>query len=108
MVPDASDDSHDQSTDDGRPRRSDGGVDPGFDPDTLYRVVRAAIKDALLDVIGTLLLLGVALVIVAMGGQLLLAAMSEVAMVLGALLVLFGLYLGAATLELIPPLREWL
>ncbi|QGA81751.1 hypothetical protein [Halomicrobium sp. LC1Hm] len=107
MVPDASDGTDEAATGEWR-RRGDGGVDPGFDPDTLYRVVRAAIKDALLDVIGTLLLLGVALVVVTIGGQLLLGAMSEVAVAVGAFLVLFGLYLGAATLGLIPPLREWL
>jgi len=85
------------------------GVDPdlGFDPDALYRVVRAAMKDAILDTIGTLLLTGIAFVFVVIGGQLLFFWQSIQTAAVGAVLLLLGLYLGAATLGLIPPVREW-
>mgnify|MGYP000427527662 CR=1 FL=1 len=86
---------------------SDGGTDPGFDEARLYNVVRAAMKDALLDVIGTLLLVGLSFVLVAMGGQILLQADAVTSGAVGGVLVLVGLYIAAATLELIPPIREW-
>ncbi|WEL27382.1 putative membrane protein (plasmid) [Haloferax volcanii] len=49
--------------------KTDGGdlSDPGFDKAALYTVVRDAVKDALLDVIGTVLLLGIAFVLVIAG-----------------------------------------
>lgn len=114
MVPDSSDDADERSaseperTHGERPTASDGGTDLGFDPDALYRVVRAAVKDALLDVIGTLLLLGVALVLVVTGGQLLVGATSGVMVGVGAVVVLFGLSVAATALDLLPPVAEWL
>jgi hypothetical protein len=113
MVPDSSDGfeerphREDEPITGGRPASSDGGTDLGFDPDALYRVVRAAVKDALLDVIGTLLLLGVAFVLVAVGGQLLLGAHSGAAAGAGAVLLLFGLYVAATALDLVPPVSDW-
>ena len=118
MVPDSdSDDArHSLSPDGGKPsamRRdsselcSDGGTDPGFDEARLYNVVRAAMKDAMLDVIGTLLLVGLSFALVAMGGQVLLQADAVTSGAVGGVLVLVGLYIAAATLELIPPVREW-
>lgn len=52
-----------------RPTETDGSdsFDPGFDEAALYTVVRDAVKDALLDVIGTVLLLGIAFVLVIAG-----------------------------------------
>lgn len=102
MVPDSNDGS------DERPTASDGGADLGFDPDALYRVVHAAVKDALLDVIGTVLLLGVALVLVATGGQLLLWSLSGAAAVAGAVLIVLGCYVAATALDLLPPIGDWL
>lgn len=81
---------------------------PGFDEAALYGVIHAAVKDALLDVIGTLLLVGIAFVIVLVGGQLLLASGTPLSIVAGVGLVVWGLYLGAATLEVVPPVRAWL
>lgn len=45
-----------------RPENSDRGEPPttGFDEAALYTIIRDAVKDALLDVIGTVLLLGIA------------------------------------------------
>jgi len=113
MVPNSSDDDERPASaaewiGDERQTASDGGTDLGFDPDALYRVVRAAVKDALLDVIGTLLLLGVALVLVLTGGQLLVSAISGVMVGVGAVLVLLGLYVAATALDLIPAVGEWL
>lgn len=87
---------------------SDGGTAPGFDEARLYTVVRAAVKDALLDVIGTLLLLGVAFVLVVAGVGGLFRASAPAQAVVGAVVLAIGVYLAAATLELVPPVREWL
>lgn len=87
---------------------SDDGSGQGFDEVALYRVIHAAVKDALLDVIGTLLLVGVAFVIVVIGAQVLLSSTTTLSIVAGAGLVGGGLYLAAATLEIIPPFRAWL
>ncbi|MDX1748647.1 MAG: hypothetical protein R3324_22165 [Halobacteriales archaeon] len=80
---------------------------PEFDEAALYTVVRAAVEDALLDVIGTLLLVGIAFVLVLAGGQAVVASDSIVATLLGVAVAGFGLYLAAATLEIVPPVREW-
>jgi hypothetical protein len=86
---------------------TDGGVPPVFDEADLYTVVRAAVKDALLDVIGTLLLVGIAFVLVLAGGRAVVAADSAAGTGLGLVVAAFGLYLAAATLEVVPPIREW-
>ena len=107
MVPARNDGSPDpggSSTD----RRADGGASPGFDEAALYRVVRAAVKDALLDVLGTLLLVGVAFVLVLAGGQAVVSSGSSGGALLGLAVAGFGLYLAAATLEVVPPVREWI
>ena len=84
--------------------------DTGFDEQALYRVVRSAVEDAILGVLGTLLLLAIAAFFVWVGGAMLLAA-AEAGLTLnlgfGIVFLAFGLYLGAATLDLVPPLREW-
>jgi hypothetical protein len=108
MVP-KSDTSSDGDADGGQPRlEEDGGVAPDIDEAALFRLIRDAVKDALLDVIGTLLLLGVASVLVLIGVQLYLSSMSGLGAALGGVIVVAGLYLAAATLEIIPPLRDWL
>ena len=86
----------------------DGGRSSGIDERELYRVVRLAVEDAILGVLGTLLLLGVAAVITFTGVQLVVNAIATVWVVVGAGLVLFGLYLGAATLGVVPSAREYL
>lgn len=89
-------------------QETDGGTRTGFDEAALYSVVRAAVKDALLDVLGTLLLVGVAFVLVATGGRMAVASDATPGVVLGLVVALGGVYLAAATLEVIPPVREWL
>lgn len=94
---------------------ADGATGAGVDEARLYRVVHAAVKDALLDVIGTLLLVGIAFVLVVAGGQAIVASVpltggasaSLPGIVAGLGVVTAGLYLAAATLEIVPPIREW-
>ena len=85
--------------------------DTGFDEQALYRVVRSAVEDAILGVLGTLLLLAIAAVFVWIGGAMLLAAASSASVLslgFGLVFLTFGLFLAAATLDLIPSLAEWL
>jgi hypothetical protein len=118
MGPHGTDDDDRHWTDDRRPpdsgRRTgtgdaatDGGADPGFDEAALYRVVRRAVEDAILGVLGTLLLLAVAFVIVSAGFSLAVGSLSPVGVAVGAAAVAYGFYLAAATLGVIPPVREW-
>jgi glycerol uptake facilitator-like aquaporin len=86
----------------------DRGSDPGFDPDRLYGVVFNAVRDALLDVVGTLLLVGIALVLAGTGLQVVLRARTVAGTALGVAVGVAGGYLGATTLELVPPARDWL
>lgn len=83
----------------------------GFDEQALYRVVRSAVEDAILGVLGTLLLLGIAAFFLWLGGAMFLSAASgglTANLGFGTVFLTFGLYLGARTLDLVPPLGEWL
>jgi hypothetical protein len=92
-----------------RPKDTDGGepFDPGFDEAALYTVIRDAVKDALLDVIGTVLLLGIAFILVIAGIQAVFSSISLKTVAIGIGVIAVGVYLAAATLEIIPPIREW-
>ena len=85
-------------------------VEVAIDEGALYVVVRRAVEDAVLGVVGTLLLVGVALVLVWVGGAMAVNAggRQPVATVAGLGIALVGLYIAAASLEVIPPIREWL
>jgi hypothetical protein len=108
MVP-GPDTSDDDTPDDAQPTvEGDGGIAPGIDEAALFRLIRDAVKDALLDVIGTLLLLGLASVLVLVGVQLFFSSLSQLGVAIGGVLVIVGLYLAAATLEIVPPIRDWL
>jgi hypothetical protein len=97
--------------------RSDGGTAATPDEQTLpatdldeqavYRAVRYAVEDAILAVLGTLLLLGVALVLVAAGAQVATRG-TPTGLAIGGALVLYGVYIAAVTLEVIPSVREFL
>ena len=83
----------------------------GFDEQALYRVVRSAVEDAILGVLGTLLLLAIAAFFAWLGGAMLVSAAGAgptASLGFGIVFLAFGLYLGAATLDLVPSLREWL
>jgi hypothetical protein len=86
---------------------TDGGVSSGFDDELLYSVVRTAVKDAVLDVIGTLLLVGVGFVLVAAGAQAVIQPSSLPQVMVGVWIAAIGVYLAATALELIPPIRDW-
>jgi len=90
---------------DDRQQPRDGATGQAFDEDALYRVVRTAMKDALLDVIGTILLLGVAVVLVVAGAGGLLSG-SPLGVALGSIAAVAGLAIGAVELEWKPPLGE--
>jgi hypothetical protein len=107
MVPDSNDRSTAPDWGASAPE-ADGGTPPGIEEAALYGVVRAAVEDALLDVLGTLLLVGVAFVLVVVGAQAAAGADATAGTVLGLVVALGGVYLAAATLEVIPPIREWL
>lgn len=107
MVPDSQPGADARSTGRDGPELPDGGTDVGFDEVALYTVVRKAVEDAILDVIGTLLLVGVALVVVWIGAAAIVSGTTP-GLLGGTAAILFGVYLAAATLEVIPPAREWL
>jgi hypothetical protein len=100
MVPDSGEPSNTAAADPTRP-------DPGFDEVAMYRVVRKAVEDAILGAVGTILLVGVAFVLVGTGASIAIQAGGWTGVAIGAAVTLFGLYLAGATLELIPPVREW-
>ena len=81
-----------------------------IDEAALYYVIRRAVEDAILGVIGTLLLVGLGLVLVWIGGAMALSADPETGvlpLVFGGAIALVGLYVAAATLRIVPPIREW-
>jgi len=85
----------------------DGGVDPGFDEAAMYVVVRDAVEDAILGVLGTLMLLGIAFVAVWAGGAAIVRSQTPVSITFGVLAIAFGFYLAASSLGVVPPAREW-
>lgn len=95
------------SADPGTTSRTDDGASPGFDEAALYGVVRSAVEDAILGVIGTLLLTGVAFVLVGFGISLVAGASEMAGVTFGGVAIVVGLYVAAATLRVIPPIREW-
>lgn len=84
-------------------------VEVTIDEGALYVAVRRAVEDAVLGVIGTLLLVGVALVLVWIGGAMAINAGGNqpVAAVAGLAIALIGIYLAASSLEVVPPILEW-
>ena len=85
---------------------TDGGTADEVDREELYAVVRAAVKDALLDVAGTVALLGLALLFVATGARGLLEAAGTTGAVVGLALVALGFVIAAVGLGLVPSIRE--
>lgn len=112
MVPDANPNTNTDTNEEGgsggeRADRTDGGTDPGFDEVALYAVVRKATEDAILGAVGTLLLVGIAFVVVWVGITVLVSTPNLPGIGFGVLAILLGVYLAAATLGVIPPVREW-
>lgn len=86
---------------------TDGGSETGFDEGALYVVIRKAIEDAILGVIGTLLLVDLAFVLLWLGIVITGWLESRPGTAFGAIVSLLGLYIGAAALEIIPPIADW-
>lgn len=82
-------------------------IDRGLSEEELYVVIREAVEDAMLGVIGTLLLVGIAFVLVYTGGALLVGGGTPESLVLGFVGVAVGFYVAASALKVIPPIREW-
>lgn len=76
-----------------------------IDDRRLYRIIRNAVEDAIRGVLGTLLLLGTAAFFLLLGGNMLLVG-SPPGIAFGGVFLSFGLYIGAATFELIPTVGE--
>ena len=90
---------------------TDGGYDMGVDEEVLYQTVRSAVEDAILNVLGTLFLLGFSLLFVLYGAIAAANAFSgggliQVPIAVGS--IGFGFYLAAATLEFVPSIHEFL
>ncbi|WP_248898201.1 hypothetical protein [Haloplanus halobius] len=66
-----------------------------------------ATEDTLIDMIGTILLVAVSVILIVAGGQAIIWSLSPLGMAAGVAVTVFGVYLVAATLELVPPVREW-
>lgn len=106
MVPD-SERARDDSAETRDATETDGGAEPGFDDAALYAVVRTAVKDAFLDVIGTVLLVGIGLVLVVAGGGAIVRASGLTGVAIGVWFVALGVYIAATALELVPSVRDW-
>ncbi|WP_336336800.1 hypothetical protein [Haloarcula brevis] len=98
----ADDDPSDTSTD---PPATDGSA-TALSEEELYAVVRVAAEDAVLGALGTLMLVGIGVVLASWGTALLLSA-KPLSAAIGVVLVLFGAYLALSSLRIIPPVREW-
>ncbi|WP_255148697.1 hypothetical protein [Halorarius halobius] len=106
MVPESersADDTHPET----RGAEPDGGTARAFDDAALYSVVRTAVKDALLDVIGTVLLVGIGAVLTIAGGAAVVQASDITGVAVGVWLVALGVYIAATALELVPSVRNW-
>jgi hypothetical protein len=93
-----------------RSPETDGG--PGFDQEALYRAVQAAVEDAILGAIGTILLVGVGTVIGFAGLSFLLRTVGEgglsvLPLAAGVWLLAIGVYIVASTLGVVQPVRDW-
>lgn len=82
-----------------RQQGSDGRSVADMDEDELHTVVRDAVEDAVLGVIGTLLLVGIGFVLAATGGATLFESSGVGSATVGAILLVSGLSLAAAALK---------
>lgn len=87
---------------------SGGHVNVGMDADEFYTVLRKAIEDAMLNVLGTLVLVGIGFVFVWVGAQMFFAGPDPTGAIAGAVIILIGFYLAAVSLGVIRPVQTWL
>ncbi|SDQ66987.1 hypothetical protein [Natronobacterium texcoconense] len=81
---------------------TDGGTASPMSQDEQYAVVYAAVTDALYDVLGTIALLGFALLFVYLGARGLVEGFAEA----GVLFLVFGLVVAAWALDIVPTVRD--
>lgn len=86
---------------------SDGGVPAGIDEDELYEIVHDAVEDAILGVVGTLLLLGIGFVFLTAGVSAALGATSTAAFGIGLTVFVVGFVIFVTTLRGVLPMSEW-
>ena len=96
----------DDSVDTSDGPQATGGSVAQLSEEELYAVVRVATEDAVLGALGTLMLVGIGIVLASWGATLLLSA-TPLPAAIGVVLVLFGAYLALSSLRMIPPVREW-
>ena len=96
------------------PAETDGGTTASsqatIDEGALYVVIRKAVEDAILDVIGTLLLVGLALVLIWFGIMVTASAFTSnrLAAAGGVFVILFGFYMALSALDMVPSIEEFL
>ncbi|NLV13600.1 hypothetical protein [Haloarcula argentinensis] len=86
---------------------TDGSV-AALSEEELYAIVRIAAEDAVLGALGTLMLVGIGIVLIATGASALLANVTPATVLVSVVLIGFGVYLTTSSLGVIPPAREWL
>ncbi|WP_436929446.1 hypothetical protein [Halosimplex halobium] len=86
---------------------SDGGSAADIDEERLYEIVHDAVEDAILGVVGTLLLLGVGVVLLSSGVTAVLGATSPAMSGLGVVVFLFGLGAVFEGLRGVLPVGRW-
>ncbi|MFC7140412.1 hypothetical protein ACFQMA_11300 [Halosimplex aquaticum] len=89
------------------PRVSDGGVSPGIDEDELYEIVHDAVEDAILGAVGTLLLVGIGVLLFASGAAAVGQAEGTAAVAVGLGVALLGGGLVVTTLTDVLPVDRW-
>lgn len=82
----------------------------GIDRGELYVIIRQAVRDALLGVIGTLLLVGLGLVLLWFGIMLAVSAVNSslIGALGGVVVALIGFYIAASELDVIPSIGDYL
>lgn len=86
--------------------KTDGGSSVETDQADLYTTIRTAVTDALLDVLGTVLLLALAVLFVGVGVQAIVETPSSVNVAFGGVAICLGLAIAAAAFDLLPPFRN--
>jgi hypothetical protein len=88
------------------PRATDDSV-AQLSEEELYAIVRVATEDAVLGALGTLMLVGIGIVLIATGASALLTSVTPTSVLVSVVFIGFGGYLAASSLRIIPPAREW-
>ncbi|WP_135366352.1 hypothetical protein [Halosimplex halophilum] len=86
---------------------SDGGSAAEIDEERLYEIVHDAVEDAVLGVVGTLLLLGIGFVFLVSGATAVVGATSTAEFGVGLTVLLVGLVVFVTTLRGVLPVRRW-